>query len=60
VVVSIKRSDETKKDMDNDGEKKLYAGDTIVVRARYFDEAQLTALLKDLVGRDSDILKTDM
>ncbi len=60
VVVSIKRSDETKKDMDNDGEKKLYAGDTIVVRARYFDEAQLTALLKDLVGKNSDILKTDM
>ncbi len=59
VVVSITRSDDTKKDMDNDGEKKLYVGDTIVVRARYFDEKELISLLKSLVG-DSEISKTNM
>ncbi len=59
VVVSITRSDETKKDMDNDGEKKLYVGDTIVVRARYFDENELVSLLKSLVG-NTEIVKTDM
>ncbi len=57
VVVGITRSDETKKDMDNDGEKKLYVGDTIMVRARYFDEEELLSLLKALVG-ETEITKT--
>ncbi len=60
VVVSITRSDETQNDTDNDGEKKLYVGDTLVVRAWYFDENQLCLLLKDLVGVDKEIKKINI
>ncbi len=59
VVVSIIRADESKKDMDNDGEKKLYVGDTIVVRSKYFDEAELKRLLSGLVDT-KDIKKTEI
>ncbi|MBQ4317003.1 MAG: hypothetical protein IJC20_02025, partial [Clostridia bacterium] len=55
VVVSIKRADETKKDMDNDGEKKLYVGDTLVIRAKFFDEDEIRKLLVGLVGHDHEI-----
>ncbi|MBO5870308.1 MAG: chloride channel protein [Clostridia bacterium] len=57
VVVSIKRADETKKDMDNDGEKKLYVGDTLVLRAKFFDEDEIRKLLVGLVGKDHEITR---
>lgn len=59
VVISIKRADEQKKDMDNDGEKKLYAGDTIVIRSKYYDEGELIDLIHGLVGNDAEIHKIE-
>ena len=55
VVTSVTRADETNQDMSNDGEKKLYAGDTIVVRVKYYDEALLRKDLVGLVGSEYDI-----
>ena len=60
VVISITRADETKQDMDNDGEKKLYVGDTVVLRARYFDEAEIRKLLVGLVGSEHEINKVEI
>ena len=57
VVVSIKRADETKKDMDNDGEKKLYVGDTLVLRAKFYDEDEIRSLLIGLVGKEHEITR---
>ncbi len=59
VVVSIKRADETKKDLDNDGEKKLYAGDTLVLRARFFEEDEIRKLLVGLVGPEHEIKRIE-
>ncbi len=59
VVISITRADETRQDMDNDGEKRLYAGDTLVVRAKFFDEADVIKQLSSLVGND-DIKEVEM
>lgn len=58
VVISVRRADESRIDMDHDGEKRLYAEDTLVVRAKYFDEAELRSLLAGLVG-NADITKLD-
>ena len=60
VVISITRADETKKDMDNDGEKKLYVGDTLVLRARFFEEAEIRSLLVGLVGNEHEIKRTEI
>ncbi len=60
VVISIKRADETKKDLDNDGEKKLYVGDTIVLRARFFEEDEIRKLLIGLVGPDHEINRIEI
>ncbi|MBP3378452.1 MAG: ClC family H(+)/Cl(-) exchange transporter [Clostridia bacterium] len=57
VVVSIKREDENSGDSSNDGEKKLYAGDTLILRSQFYDENELIALLHGLLGKDSDIHK---
>ncbi len=54
-VLSIKRADEIGEDTDNNGEKKLYVGDTVVLRAKYYDEAELKKLLVGLVGHDTEI-----
>ncbi len=59
VVISVTRADETRKDMDNDGEKKLYVGDTLVLRARFFDEAEIRKLLVGLVGTEYEIIRTE-
>ena len=58
VVVSIKRAEEQKDDMDNDGEKKLFVGDTLVIRAKFFDENELKGLLSGLVGKETEIKRT--
>lgn len=58
VVISITRADEKKQDMDNDGEKRLYAGDRLVVRTKFFDENELRNQLVGLVGSDHEIIET--
>jgi H+/Cl- antiporter ClcA len=60
VVIGIKRAEEKKDDMDNDGEKKLFVGDTVILRARYFDEEELKNLLFGLVGKEFEIHKTEI
>ena len=60
VVIGIKRAEAKKDDMDNDGEKKLYVGDTVILRARYFDEEELKKLLFGLVGKEFEIHKTEV
>ncbi len=60
VVISITRADSDHADMDNDGEKKLYAGDTIVLRSRFIDEDGIQKLLYGLVGTDHEITKVDL
>lgn len=59
VVISITRAEENQTDMDNDGEKKLYAGDTLIIRAKYFDESELKSHLYSLVG-DNNIQKQNV
>ena len=56
VVETITRDGKNKKDMDNDGEKKIYPGDTLVIRARIFDEEEVKNNLYTLVGRDHEII----
>ncbi len=60
VVISVKRADESNQDMDNDGEKKLYAEDTLVLRAKFYDEDEIRNLLKGLVGDKYDIVRTEV
>ena len=60
VVISITRADESQRDMDNDGEKKLYVGDTVVLRARFFDEDEIRATLRGLMGADHPIERTEI
>ena len=59
VVISVTRADETKKDMDNDGEKRIFAEDTLVLRARFFDESEIRKLLVGLVGSDYEIKRIE-
>ena len=58
VVISVKRADESRIDMDHDGEKRLYAEDTLVVRAKYFDENEVRSLLAGLIG-NKDIARIE-
>ncbi len=58
VVISITRADDKRQDMDNDGEKRLYAGDKLVVRTKFFDEVELREQLKGLVGSEYEITET--
>lgn len=59
VVVSVTRAEETRQDMDNDGEKKLLPGDRVVLRAKFFDEAELRQLLGGLVGTEQEIVRLE-
>lgn len=59
VVISIKGKEHSI-DMDNDGEKILYALDTIVIRCKYYNEEELLHLLKNLVGKDYEIKKINI
>ncbi|MBQ7916582.1 MAG: chloride channel protein [Firmicutes bacterium] len=54
-IVSVIRAESHYIDMDSDGEKKLYAGDTIVLRVRYYDEDEVKNYLYGLVGREQEI-----
>ncbi len=55
VIVSITRDGKDFSDTDNDGEKLLYEGDTIVIRARCYDEEEIKDHLYDLMGRSHPI-----
>lgn len=56
-ILSIKRTGEDFDKMDKDGERKLYAKDTVVFRCRYYDETKLYNQIKDLVGTEYEIKK---
>ncbi len=58
VVIGITRASQHRQDMDHDGEKRLFAEDTLVIRARFYDEAELMDHLYSLVGRDYEIKET--
>ena len=60
VITAITRADKHHRAMDNDGEKKFYAGDTIVIRVQLYNEAYVTKYLYDLVGRDHEMIKTEL
>lgn len=60
VVISIKRENEQMNDTVNDGEKKLCSGDTIILRAKYYDEGELCQLIHGLVGNDAKIHKIEI
>ncbi len=55
VVVSISREDNTTQDMDHDGEKKLFEGDTVILRSKIFDEKEIIKSLQGLVGEQYEI-----
>lgn len=59
VVVSVTHAHNQSTDTDNDGEKHLYVGDTLVLRSRYYDKDEICALLASLVGKDHEIKITD-
>ena len=59
VVISITRADEHTDKMANDGEKKLYPHDTVVIRTKYFDENDLKLSLAALVGNTYEIKKIE-
>lgn len=60
VVLSIKRAEKNNADTDHDGEKKLYEGDTVIVRARFYEEDELKKLLLGLVGKNQEISEVEM
>lgn len=55
VVSSIVRGSDAHRIMDNDGEKKLYVGDTVTLRAQIYNEEETVQYLYSLVGSDYDI-----
>lgn len=55
VLVSVKRHKDGFIDTDNGGEKKLYAKDTIVLRAKFYDESEIRESIISLVGNEFDI-----
>ena len=55
VVSSIVRGSDARRIMDNDGEKRLYVGDTITLRAQIYNEEETVQYLYSLVGNDYDI-----
>jgi hypothetical protein len=55
VIVSITRDGKDFSDTDNDGEKLLYEGDSLIIRARCYDEEEIKDHLYDLMGRDHEI-----
>ncbi len=60
VVLSITRASDHAKDTDNDGEKKLRAGDIVVMRSKFFDEDALKHQLRGLIGADHDIVRKEL
>lgn len=59
IVTSITRANRNVQTMDNGGEKKMYAGDTIVVKIQYYDEEEVIRSLSSLVGHEYEIKKLE-
>ncbi len=59
IVETISREGNNEKDMDSDGEKKIYPGDTLVIRSRLYDENEVKKQLYSLVGYDHEITVKD-
>ena len=55
IVETISREGNNKKDMDNDGEKKIYPGDTLIIRVRLYDENEVRDQLRTLLGNEHPI-----
>ncbi len=60
VITAITRANHLHRAMDNDGEKKFYAGDTLVIRVQLYDEQYVTDYLYDLVGRQHEMTVTEI
>ncbi len=60
MVETISREENKKKDMDNDGEKQIFPGDTLTIRARLYDEEAVKNQLYTLVGKDHEIVVTSV
>ena len=60
VVTGVTRADEAEEDMDHDGEKKLLEGDTVILRAKFYDEEEIRSLLCGLVGKDHEIIRKEI
>lgn len=58
VVIGITRAKEFNEDMDHDGEKQLFAEDTLILRARFYNEEELKDHLYSLIGHDFEIKET--
>ena len=54
VIVSITHAYGDQPEMD-DGEQRLHAGDTVLLRARYYDKERILYQLRALVGTDHEI-----
>jgi H+/Cl- antiporter ClcA len=55
IVETITRDGNDQKSMDNDGEKKVYPKDTLIIRARLYDIDEVKNQLYTLVGKDFEI-----
>lgn len=60
VVVGIKRHQEVETDTDNDGEKKIYALDKVIIKCKYYDDVEIKKLIEGLVGSDFEIQKIEI
>ncbi|MBR5519370.1 MAG: chloride channel protein, partial [Clostridia bacterium] len=60
VVISVTHAHNQSLGTDNDGEKHLYVGDTVVLRSRYFDKDKedVCKQLESLVGKEHEITVT--
>ena len=59
VVLGVTRANMTRQYMAKDGERKLYVGDTVVVRVSFYDEEEVKGLLAALVGTDHEIRRME-
>ncbi len=59
VVTGITAAGEDKQDLDHDGERKLNAGDTVILRCRLYDEEEVREYLYTLIGKEHTILTKD-
>ena len=57
LVTGIIREGESSLSMDNGGEKKMYEGDTLLVKSEFYDEEDLRRRLVSLVGDEHPIEK---
>ena len=55
VILNIKSASESEDNLDNGGERKLYAEDIITFRCPYYDKEELYKDIYNLVGKDYEI-----